>query len=135
MIPASIKDYLLLVKYIVLFMRALKLEASSLISQRPLIRFWHDSIIFKLTQNGISANLLSLLSDFLNERKERVVLNSRFSLWKNVSPRVPQASILDLLLFLIYINDLTESISSDAKLFCRWHVFVFCYTWYYNFFK
>ena len=44
-------------------------------------KVWHDGIIFKLTQNGISANLLHLLRDFLNERKQRVVLNGQFSTW------------------------------------------------------
>ena len=51
--------------------KVLKLEALSLISQRHL----HDGIISKLTQNGTSGNLLNLLHDFLNERKQRVVLN------------------------------------------------------------
>ena len=40
---------------------------------------WHDGIIFKLTQNGILGNLLNLLRDFLNKRKQRVVLNGQFS--------------------------------------------------------
>ena len=42
-------------------------------------KVWHDGIIFKLTQNGISGNLLNLLRDFLNDRKQRVVLNGQFS--------------------------------------------------------
>ena len=29
-------------------------------------KVWHDDIIFKLTQNGISGNLLNLLHDLLN---------------------------------------------------------------------
>ena len=80
-------------------------------------KVWHDGIIFKLTQNGISGNLLNLLRDFLNERKQRVILNGQFSTWKNVSAGVPQGSILGPLLFLIYINDLTEGLSTNAKLF------------------
>ena len=71
---------------------------------------WHDGIIFKLTQNGISGNLLNLLRDFLNERKQRVILNGQFSTRKNVSAGVPQGYILGPLLFFIYINDLTEGL-------------------------
>ena len=33
-------------------------------------KVWHDGITFKLTQNGISGNLLNLLRDFLNKRKQ-----------------------------------------------------------------
>ena len=44
-------------------------------------KVWHDGIIFKLTQNGISGNSLILLRDFLNERKKRVILNGQFSTW------------------------------------------------------
>ena len=42
-------------------------------------KVWHDGIIFKLTQNGISGNLLKLLRDFLSERRQRVVLNGQAS--------------------------------------------------------
>ena len=40
---------------------------------------WHDGNIFKLTHNGISGNLLNLLHDFLNERKQRAARNGQFS--------------------------------------------------------
>ena len=38
-------------------------------------RVWHDGLIFKLQENGISGKLLLLLKDFLKFRKQRVVLN------------------------------------------------------------
>ena len=32
-------------------------------------KVWHDGIIYKLTQNGISGNLLNLLEDFFKGKK------------------------------------------------------------------
>ena len=62
-------------------------------------------------------DLLNILSDFLRNRKQRVTLNGQSSSWTSVNAGVPQGSILGPLLFLIYINDLPDGLSSDAKLF------------------
>ena len=74
------------------------------------------ALIFKLKQNGISGNLLNLLCDFLRNRKQRVLLNGQVSGWSDVTAGVPQSSILGPLLFLIYINNLSEGLSSNTKL-------------------
>ena len=79
-------------------------------------KVWHKGIIFKLQQNGISGKLLRVLSDFLKDRKQRVILNGQFSSWTSVNAGVPQGSILGPLLFLIYINDLADGLSSNSKL-------------------
>ena len=42
-------------------------------------KVWHEGLIFKLKQNGISGKLLNLTKDFLKNRKQRVVLNGQFS--------------------------------------------------------
>ena len=63
-------------------------------------KVWHEGIIFKLKQNGVSGELLNLLCDFLRNRKQREVLNGQVSTWTNVSAGVPQGSILAPLFFL-----------------------------------
>ena len=70
-----------------------------------------------MKQNGISGDLLQIVSDFLSNRKQRVVLNGQNPSWTNVHVGVPQGSILGPLLFLIYINDLPDNLSSNVKLF------------------
>ena len=82
-------------------------------------KVWHDGLIFKLEQNGISDNLLNLLCDFLRNGKQRVLLNGQVSDWSDVRAGVPQGSILGPLLFLIYINDLSEGLSANTKIFAN----------------
>ena len=52
----------------------------------------------------------------MNNKYQRVVLNGQSSSWAKVSAGVPQ-SILGLLFFLIYINDLSYGLSSSTKFF------------------
>ena len=88
-------------------------------------KVWPEGLIFKLKQNSISGNWLNLLCDFLRNKKQRVLLNGQVSDWSDVNAGVLQVSILGPLLFLIYINNLSEELSSNAKLF----VLVFCDPW------
>ena len=57
------------------------------------------------------------MADFLNNRTQRVLLNGQYSSWAKIEAGVPQGSILGPLLFLIYINDLSENLASNPKLF------------------
>ena len=53
----------------------------------------------------------------MTNRKQRVVLNGQSSSWTNAKAGVPQGLILGPLVFLIYINDLADGLSSNTKLF------------------
>ena len=79
-------------------------------------KVWHDGL-FKLKSYGISGCLFTVIKDFLNNHHQRVILNGKSSIWSAITAGVPQGSVLGPLLFLIYINDLVDNISSEAKLF------------------
>ena len=72
---------------------------------------------FKLKQNWMTGDLLNILIYFLKEGKQRVALYDQHSKCSNDSAGVPKESILEPLLFLIYINDLSDNLSSNPKLF------------------
>ena len=59
---------------------------------------------------------MNLIIDFLDARKQRVVLNGQYSLWASVKAGVLQGSILGPLFFLIFINDLSDNLVSNPKL-------------------
>ena len=78
---------------------------------------WHDGLIFKRQENGISGKLLLLLKDFLESRKQRVVLYGQHSSWRDVNADVPEGIDSGTLLVLVYINDLSNGLNSNPKFF------------------
>ena len=71
----------------------------------------------KLNQYEILENLLCLIKCLLINHKQRVVVNVQTSSWTNILAGVPQRSILGPLCFFIYINDPSDDLSSNPKLF------------------
>ena len=80
-------------------------------------KVWHEGLLFKLKQNGISGSLLTLFHSYLEGRNQRVILNGQESKWGIIKAGVPQGSVLGPLLFLIYINDLENGIKSSINFF------------------
>ena len=80
-------------------------------------RVWHKGLIFRLKQNGIDGELLERSSDYLSDRKQKVVIGNTSSSLMSVKAGVPQISVLGPLLFLVYVNDTDESLISLTRIF------------------
>ena len=72
--------------------------------------------VCKLYHYGIRGNLLAWLNNFLSNRIQWVVLDDKQSQPTVVTSGLPQGTALATLLFLCFINELTDKITSKIHL-------------------
>ena len=88
----------------------------------------HAELLIKVRRIGVGGCVLSLLKDYLCNRKQFVRCDGVRSDLLQVSSGVPQGSILGPLLFCIFINDLpTSLISSTPCLYADDAKYLFIY--------
>ena len=77
----------------------------------------HQRLLLKLKDHGIGDDIINWIEQWLTDRRQRVVVDTRcllsVSYWKSVLSGLPQGSLL----FLIYINDLDDNIISNVLKF------------------
>ena len=86
----------------------------------------HKALVFKLRQIGVGGPFLSILTEFLSNRLQKVVVDGQFNEYRNVILGVPQGSALGTLLFILYTHDMwfgleniLVSYADDATLLAR----------------
>jgi len=84
---------------------------------KTLDRVWHKGLIHKVHQYSINKNLLNWLNNYLCNRTQTGFVWSDFSSPKPLKTGVPQGSVFGPLLFLIYVNDIADSLLSVTRLF------------------
>ena len=77
----------------------------------------HQQQLHKLQCYEVTGKLLEWIKSFLSGRRQQVVLRGCASDWTDVESGVPQGSVLGPLLFLVYINDLPETVQGNIKMF------------------
>ena len=85
--------------------------------QKAFDKVLHQRFLLKLKAQGIGNDVINWIEKWLTHRKQRVIVDGEISNWKSVLSGVPQGSELGPILFLIYINDLEDDISSKVVKF------------------
>ena len=69
----------------------------------------HEILLFKCEHYGIRGQALHWLKSYLSNRQQYTQINGVNSNMKVVEYGVPQGSVLGLLLFLLYVNDIEHA--------------------------
>ena len=72
-------------------------------------KWYHQGLLFKLKSCGVEGSLFCLLENYLENRKQRVILHGQCSSRENIVSGVPQGSVL--------LNDLPNCLVSICKVF------------------
>jgi hypothetical protein len=77
----------------------------------------HQHLLHNLAYYGITGKTHEWIRGFLSGRTQCVAVDGEESEWCPVISGVPQGSVMGPVLFLIFINDITDGIKSSMRLF------------------
>merc|ERR1712074_309280 len=76
---------------------------------------WTNGLKHKISRIGLSKQIQNILYSFLDNRTLRVNVNGIWSDIVHLRAGTPQGSVLSPILYLIFVNDLTENLDLDSS--------------------
>ena len=72
----------------------------------------HSGLLFKLKSIGVGGSVLFICTEFLSDRRQRVVVDGATSAVIPIVSGVPQGSVLCPVLFILYTNEMLEPVEN-----------------------
>ena len=77
----------------------------------------HKRLLYKVRKYGFGDIYINWIKDFLTNRKQRVHIRGQFSEPTEVLSGVPQGSVLGPLLFILFVNDIPDTVNAKVKMY------------------
>ena len=77
----------------------------------------YSTFLYKLVYYGIRGNVHNWLASYLSNRTQCIKVNKMYYNYVPDTSGVSQGSVIGPLLFIIYINDIPDTINTHASLF------------------
>ena len=74
-------------------------------------RIWRQGLFFKMQKLGIAGKMYNWIKDFLTQRTIQTICDGKTSQQRTLEEGLPQGSALSCTLFILFMNDLPETIT------------------------
>ena len=107
------------------FQKQLQTTAIFIDLQQAYDRVWRTGLFQKMQNLGIKSNIYTWIKSFLSDRLIQTKFNAALSSKETQEEGLPQGSSLSCTLFLVFLNDVSDILSSEKALFADdlviWH--------------